>query len=48
MLLGILLTPVYLAGFVERGYKTILGTGLDSVIVLFAYAAGLILLFCLR
>jgi cation:H+ antiporter len=48
MLLGILLTAVYLAGFVERRHKTVLRMGIDSVVVLFAYAGGLVLLFFLR
>jgi cation:H+ antiporter len=47
-LLGILLTTVYLAGFVERRHKSILGMGIDSVVVLLAYAGGLIILFFLR
>jgi cation:H+ antiporter len=46
-LLGILLTTVYLAGFVERRYKSIVGMGIDSVVVLLAYAGGLIILFFL-
>jgi cation:H+ antiporter len=47
-LLGILLTSVYLAGFVERRYKSIFGMGIDSVVVLLAYTAGLVVLFSLR
>jgi len=48
MLLGILLTAVYLAGFVERRRKTILRMGIDSIIVLLAYSGGLVVLFFLR
>jgi cation:H+ antiporter len=48
MLLGILLTSVYLAGFVKRRHKSILRMGVDSVIVLLAYSGGLVLLFFLR
>jgi cation:H+ antiporter len=47
-LLGILLTSVYLAGFVERRRKSILWMGIDSVVVLIAYAGGLVILFFLR
>jgi cation:H+ antiporter len=47
-LLGILLTGVYLAGIVERRQKTILRMGIDSVVVLLAYAGGLVVLFFLR
>jgi cation:H+ antiporter len=48
MLLGILLTAVYLAGFVERRHKTMLRMGIDSIIVLVAYSGGLVVLFFLR
>jgi cation:H+ antiporter len=48
MLLGILLTAVYLAGFVERRHKTMLRMGIDSIIVLLAYGGGLVVLFFLR
>lgn len=48
MLLGILLTAVYLAGFVERQHKTLLRMGIDSIIVLIAYGGGLVVLFFLR
>jgi cation:H+ antiporter len=47
-LLGILLTGLYLAGLIERRHKTIAGVGLDSLIVLIAYAGGLAVLFSLR
>jgi cation:H+ antiporter len=47
-LLGILLTSVFLAGFVERRYKSIFGMGIDSVVVLLAYTVGLVILFSLR
>jgi cation:H+ antiporter len=48
MLLGILLTAAYLAGFVERRRKTMLRMGIDSIIVLLAYGGGLVVLFFLR
>jgi hypothetical protein len=48
MLLGILLTAVYLAGFVERPHKTMLRMGIDSIVVLVGYCGGLVLLFFLR
>jgi cation:H+ antiporter len=47
-LLGILLTAIYLAGFIERRHKAVAGMGLDSVVVLVAYSGGLALLFSLR
>jgi cation:H+ antiporter len=47
-LLGILLTSVYLAGIVERRHRSIFGMGIDSVVVLLAYAEGLVVLFFLR
>jgi cation:H+ antiporter len=47
-LLGIVLTAVYLAGLIERRHKSVLGVGMDSLIVLLAYVGGLVLLFSLR
>jgi cation:H+ antiporter len=47
-LLGILLTAVYLVGFVERRHKTKFRMGIDSLIVLVAYAGGLVVLFTMR
>lgn len=47
-LLGIALTAVYLVGLIERRHKSVLGIGMDSLIVLLAYAGGLVLLFSLR
>ncbi len=48
MLLGILLTAIYLAGFVEGRRKTMLRMGIDSIIVVVAYGGGLVVLFSLR
>jgi cation:H+ antiporter len=47
-LLGIFMTTVYLAGFVERSRRSMLRMGIDSVIVLLVYAAGMFMLFHLR
>lgn len=47
-LLGIVTTTVYLAGLIERRNRTILGLGVDSVVVLVCYLAGLGVLFTLR
>jgi cation:H+ antiporter len=47
-LLSILLTGVYLAGIVERRHKAVFRMGIDSVVVLLAYAGGLVVLFFLR
>jgi cation:H+ antiporter len=48
MLLGILLTSVYLGGLLSDGTNRFSRMGVDSVIVLLAYAGGLVLLFFLR
>jgi len=37
-----------LAGLIERRHKSLLGVGMDSLIVLLAYVGGLVLLFSLR
>lgn len=47
-LLGIALTVFFVIGMAERGDKTILRMGYDSVAVLLCYSAGLIVLFSLR
>jgi cation:H+ antiporter len=47
-LLGIVTTTVYLAGLIERRNRTILGLGVDSLVVLVCYLAGLGVLFALR
>jgi cation:H+ antiporter len=46
-LLGILLTGLYLAGFVERRHKAVLRMGIDSLIVLATYIGGMVLLYSL-
>jgi cation:H+ antiporter len=43
--LGIILTCIYLWGVLERRDRVILGFGIDSALVLFVYAAGLVLLY---
>ncbi len=47
-LLGIVVTTLYIGGLVERRDRTILGMGVDSLVVLGAYLGGLILLYQLR
>lgn len=47
-LLGIVITTVYLAGLIERRNRTVLGLGIDSIIVLLCYLGGLGILFSLR
>jgi cation:H+ antiporter len=47
-LLGILATGLFLAGLLERRHRMVLRMGLDSIAVLAAYAAGLLLLYRLR
>lgn len=47
-LLGIVTTTVYLAGLIERRSRTIFGLGVDSLVVLLCYLAGLAVLFTLR
>lgn len=48
ILLGIALTTTYLAGCIERPNLRVLGMGVDSLIVIFTYIGGMILLFRLR
>lgn len=47
-LLGIVVTTVYLAGLIERKDRTILRMGIDSLVVIAAYAGGLVVLYTLR
>jgi len=47
-LLGIAVTVLFVIGMAERRDKTVLRMGLDSLAVLFCYAAGLVVLFFLR
>ena len=47
-LLGIVLMAVYLAGLIERRHKSVLGIGIDSLIVLLAYVGGVVVPFSLR
>lgn len=46
--LGIVLTTLYLVGFIERGNRTVWRMGIDSVAVLVSYGVGLFFLFQLR
>jgi cation:H+ antiporter len=48
ILLGLALTAVYLAGCIERRNRKVLGMGVDSLIVLFTYVGGMVLLFRIR
>lgn len=47
-LLGIAVTALFLIGMAERGDKTVLRMGLDSMAVLVCYGTGLVILFFLR
>ena len=47
-LLGIAVTALFVIGMAERGDKTVLRMGLDSLAVLICYGAGLVVLFFLR
>jgi cation:H+ antiporter len=47
-LLGIMLTAVWLVGFVKRQGRVVIGLGIDSGVVLALYLAGVALLFHLR
>ena len=47
-LLGILVTGLFMAGLSERANRTYLRMGLDSILVLIVYVAGLFLLFQIR
>ena len=47
-MLGIIVTGVYLVGFIERRDPVLFGIGLDSIIVVGAYLGGIALLYGLR
>jgi cation:H+ antiporter len=47
-LLGILLTGVYVAGILRRRKRVVLRMGIDSAIVIAAYAVGVVVLYGLR
>jgi cation:H+ antiporter len=47
-LLAIVLTALYLAGMIERRDRTFLRMGYDSIGVLLAYGAGVVVLYQLR
>jgi cation:H+ antiporter len=47
-LLAVILTAIYLTGMLERRDRTLLRMGYDSIAVVLAYAAGLVLLYALR
>lgn len=47
-LLGILLTTIYLVGLIERRNRTIARMGIDSLVTLAVYGAGLFLLYRMR
>jgi cation:H+ antiporter len=46
--MGIVVTCIYLLGLLERRDRTVLGMGIDSLGVLLAYSAGLVVLYALR
>jgi cation:H+ antiporter len=48
ILLGMALTAIYLAGCIERRNRSVLGMGVDSLLVLFTYVGGMVLLFRIR
>lgn len=48
VLLGAAVSAIFLAGCIERRNRAILGMGIDSLLVLLTYAAGMILLFRIR
>jgi len=48
VLLGAAVSAVFLAGCLERRNRAVLGMGVDSILVLAAYAGGLVLLYHLR
>lgn len=48
VLLGILLTTIYLIGLIERRNRTIARMGVDSLAILASYGGGLVLLYQLR
>ncbi len=47
-LLGIVLTSIFLVGLIERRDRVLLRMGYDSIAVLLAYAAGLVVLYAVR
>jgi cation:H+ antiporter len=47
-LLALLLTSLFLLGLIERRDRTIAGLGLDSVLALLTYSAGIAVLYALR
>lgn len=47
-LLGLMVTGVYLVGLLERRKRVVLGMGIDSLLVLLLYVAGVGLLYTLR
>lgn len=47
-LLGIAVTALYLAGLLERGTRRVMRMGIDSILVLVTYGAGIALLYRLR
>jgi len=48
VLLGAAVSAIFLAGCLERRNRAVLGMGVDSLLVLAAYAGGLVLLYHLR
>ena len=47
-LLGVACTAIYLAGILERRDRTFMRLGIDSVVVVLVYAAGVVLLYVIR
>ena len=47
-LLGIVLTSIFLVGLIERRDRVLLRMGYDSIAILLAYAAGLVVLYAVR
>jgi cation:H+ antiporter len=47
-LIGIVLTAIYLVGLIERRDRAVLRMGYDSIAVMLAYAAGLVVLYLVR
>ena len=47
-LLGIAVTALFLAGLIERGHRMVLRMGIDSLLVLGTYLAGVAVLYSLR
>jgi len=48
ILLGMVLTAIYLAGLIERRKSVVLRMGVDSLLVIFVYVGGLFILYRLR